>query len=307
MKNLREALSDYLSLRRGLGFSLNSDGRSLSAFVSFLEQHGVDYISSRLAAEWCLHGSAQPITKVRRLCYVRGFAKYLTTTDPRNEVPSQDLITAKSRRKRPYLYTDDEVQRLMAAALNLDPVNGLRHLTYHYLLGLLAVTGMRISEAINLKVDDVDLDGGMLTVRGTKFGKSRLVPLHATTRDALRTYKAARDRTAVDGLKGTTLFISSRCKPLNYRVVLKTFDAMCRQIGIRGQKQDRAPRIHDLRHRMAVKTLLCWYRKGDNPERRLPALATYLGHVHVADTYWYLTACPELMEEAVKRLEQRGR
>lgn len=307
MKNLQEALSDYLSLRRGLGFKLNSDGRSLSAFVSFLEGQSAEYISTHLAAEWCSHGSAQPITKVRRLCYVRGFAKYLKTIDPRTEIPSQDLIKCKSRRARPYLYTEDEIQRLMAAALDLDPVNGLRHLTYHYLFGLLAVTGMRISEAINLRIDDADLDAAILTVRGTKFGKSRLVPLHATTRDALRNYKDVRDRTVKEGPEATTLFISSRCKPLNYRVVLKTFDSMCRQIGIRGQQQGRSPRIHDLRHRMAVQTLLRWYRNGDDPERRLPALATYLGHVHVGDTYWYLTACPELMEEAVKRLEQRGR
>jgi integrase/recombinase XerD len=306
MKNLRKALSDYLSLRRGLGFKLGSDETGLSSFVSFLELQGAEHISTHLAAEWCLRGSAQPISKVRKLCYVRGVAKYLKTIDPCTEIPSQDLIRCRPNRPRPYLYTDEEVQKLMEAALNLDSFNRLRHLTYHYLLGLLSVTGMRISEAINLKVDDVDLDGQLLTVRGTKFGKSRLIPLHATTCNALRKYKSARDKAVKDAPETITLFVSGRYKPLNYRVVLKTFDSLCQQIGIRGQKQERIPRIHDFRHRMAVQTLLRWYRNGDDPERRLPALATYLGHVHVADTYWYLTTCPELMEEAVKLLEQRG-
>lgn len=307
MKNMREALSNYLSLRRGLGFKLRSDEIALSAFVSFLEGQSVDHITTRTAAEWCLQGSAQLITKATRLRYIRGFAQYLKASDPRTEIPPQDLIRCKKKRARPYLYTDDEIRKLMAAALDLDPTNGLRHLTYHYLFGLLSATGMRISEAINLSVDDVDLDAGLLTVRGTKFGKSRLVPLHTTTRDALRDYKAVRDQVVKDRSASMTFFVSSRDKPLIYRVVLKTFDSLCRQLGLRGQKRDQVPRIHDLRHRMAINTLLRWYRTGDEPERRLPALATYLGHVHVADTYWYLTACPELMGEAVKRLEQRGR
>lgn len=294
-------------MRRGLGFKLKSDEIVLSAFVSFLEGQRAEYITTSTAAEWCLQGSAQQITKARRLCCVRGFAQYLKTSDPRTETPPQDLIKCKKKRPRPYLYTDDEVQKLLAAALDLDPTNGLRHLTYHYLLGLLSVTGMRISEAINLNVDDVDLDAGLLTVRGAKFGKSRLLPLHTTTCDALRDYKKARDRIVKNHSASTTFFVSSKDKPLIYRVVLKTFDSLCRQIGLRGQKREQVPRIHDLRHRLAVNTLLRWYRNGDEPERRLPVLATYLGHVHVADTYWYLTACPELMGEAVERLERRGR
>lgn len=307
MMNWRKALKNYLSLRRGLGFKLRSDEIALSAFVSFLEKQGAEHITTRTAAEWCLQGRAQQVTKARRLCYVRGFAQHLKASDPRTEIPPLDLIKCKKKRARPYLYTDDEVKKLIAAALGLDPINGLRHLTYHYLLGLLAVTGMRISEVINLKVDDVDFDTGILTVHGTKFGKSRLVPLHATTCEALRKYKVARDRIVKDHDGGTTLFVSSRHKPLVYRVVLKTFDTLCRQVGLRGQTRRHVPRIHDLRHRMAINTLLRWYRDGDEPERRLPALATYLGHVHVADTYWYLSSCPELMGEAVKRLERRGR
>ena len=166
---------------------------------------------------------------------------------------------------------------------------------------------MRISEAISLNVGDVDFKASILTVRGTKFGKSRLIPLHDTTCEALRKYKVSRDQIGNDDSESAAFFISSRRTRLNYRVVLKTFDMLCQQIGIRGRGKVHVPRIHDLRHRMAVNTLLRWYRNGDDPERRLPALATYLGHVHVADTYWYLTACPELMQEAVKRLEQRGR
>jgi len=303
----RKMLSEYLSMRRGLGFKLKSDGIGLSAFVSFLEKNEVEYITARIAADWCLSGSAQQITKARRLCYVRGFAQYLKATDPRTEIPSQDLIRCRRKRAHPYLYTDEEIQKLMVAALELDSFNGLRGLTYHYLFGLLTVTGMRISEAINLRTDDVDLEEGILTVHGAKFGKSRLVPLHATTCDALRNYKLARDQIVEGKLEVTSFFVSSRFTPLHHRVVLKTFDSLCREVGLRGPKQERVPRIHDFRHRMAVQSLLQWYRNGDDPERRLPALATYLGHVHVADTYWYLTACTELMEEAVTRLERRGR
>jgi integrase/recombinase XerD len=306
MKSLRESLNSYLSMRRGLGFKLKSDGRGLSAFISFLEQQRAEFITTHMALEWCQRGSVQQITKVGRLRFVRAFAQYLKTSDPRTEIPSQDLLRCKRQRPRPYLYTDAEVQKLMAAALDLDSANGLRHLTYHYLLGLLAVTGMRISEAINLNVQDVDLGTGILTVRGTKFGKSRLIPLHATTSDALCKYKNVRDQIAKES-SCTSFFVSSRCTPLIQRVVQKTFDSLSRQIGLRKQDERTGPRIHDLRHRMAVQTLLRWYRNGDEPERRLPVLATYLGHVHISDTYWYLTACPELMGEAVKRLERRGR
>lgn len=303
----RKILSDYISMRRGLGFKMKEDEKTLSKFVSFLDSNNVEYITARMAAEWCLDGSAQQITKARRLGCVRGFAQFVKATDPRTEIPSRDLIRFTRRRAHPYLYTDEEIQKLMVAALELDSFNGLRRLTYHYLLGLLSVTGMRISEAINLRTDAVDLDEGILTVRGAKFGKSRLVPLHATTCDALRDYKAARDQAVEGKAEIESFFVSSRYTPLHYRVVCKTFDTLCREVGLRGQTQKRVPRIHDLRHRMAVQSLLKWYRSGDDPERRLPALATYLGHVHVADTYWYLTASTELMEEAVNRLERRGR
>jgi integrase/recombinase XerD len=308
MKDWREALSDYLSMRRGLGFKLTSDGRALSAFVSFLEQHKADYITTRLALEWCQQckRSVQPITMVGRLGYVRAFARHLSASDPRNEVPSRDLLPFKRKRVRPYLYTDTEVQQLMAATVYLGPVGGLRHLTYYCFLGLIAVTGMRLSEPINLKDEDVDLDAGILTIHGAKFGKSRMVPLHATTKEALREYKDARDR-LVKARSCSNFFVSTRYTPLIPRVVEKTFDFLSRKAGLRGEAQRKGPRIHDLRHTMAVKTLLRWYQDGDDAERRLPVLSTYLGHVHVGSTYWYLSNCPELMQEAVKRLERRGR
>lgn len=308
MKRLywQNILSEYLSMRRGLGFKLKSDGRGLSSFVSFLEKNEVEYITARVAADWCLGGSVQQITKARRLCYVRGFAQFLKATDPRTEIPSQDLIRCKPQRARPYLYTDEEIQKLMMAALDRDSFNGLRGLTYHHLLGLLSVTGMRISEAINLTIDDVDLEEGILTVRGAKFGKSRLVPIHATTCNALRIYKNARDQVVECRPEVTSFFVSSRYTPLHHRVVHKTFDLLCREVGLRGQKQERVPRIHDFRHRMAVQSLVRWYRSGDDPERRLPALATYLGHVHVGDTYWYLTASTELWRKLLRALSGEG-
>ena len=305
MNNLRESLTEYLAMRRALGYKLYKAGKGLSDFVSFLEQRGESYITTRLALEWAQQPTTvQPNGWAKRLGYVRVFAKYLSAIDLRTEVPSSELLPYKPKRARPYLYTQEEVQLLLTAALNLPPVNGLRGLTYYSLFGLLAVTGMRISEALNLKVEDVDLNEGILTIRGAKFGKTRLVPLHPSTRLALCDYKVARDLASKDRA-AVHFFVNKRCNRLNESTVEETFRFLSRQIGIRGQDSRKGPRIHDFRHRLAVETLLQWYRSGADPQRRLPVLSTYLGHVHVRDTYWYLTACPELMEEAVKRLEER--
>ncbi len=204
----------------------------------------------------------------------------------------------------PYLYTDQEIERLLDAALKLAPSDGLRGWSYHALFGLLVVSGLRISEAIGLKLEDVDLSEGLLTVRGAKSGKSRLVPLHASTRQVLADYKSRRDD-FLAGRPATSFFISQLGNHLDPGNVHRTFYLLSRQIGLRDPDSSSGPRLHDFRHRFAVETLLRWYRAGEDVERRLPVLSTYLGHVHVSDTYWYLTACPELMGLAVKRLERR--
>jgi len=202
------------------------------------------------------------------------------------------------------LYTEEEVQDLLKAALNLSSPDPLGRWTYHCLFGLLAVSGLRINEALGLKLDDVDLRQGILTVQGTKFGKSRLVPLATSTKRVLSRYKSRREQ-VLAGRPALHFFVSKRGKRLYDSQVRLTFYALSRQIGLRGPADSRGPRLHDFRHRFAVQTLLGWYRAGEDVERRLPVLSTFLGHVHVSDTYWYLTACPELMGLAVKRLEKR--
>jgi integrase/recombinase XerD len=305
MKTLRESVEDYLTMRRGLGFKLDCDGKRLLNFVSFLEERGATCITTALALEWAQQPpSAQPVTWAQRLRQVRVFARYRSATDSQTEIPSSSLLPFRSRRAHPYLYTDQEIEQLLNVALKLPPADGLRCWIYHALLGLLAVSGLRISEAIGLKLEDVDLSEGILTVRGAKFGKSRLVPLHASTRQVLADYKLRR-ADFLAGQPASYFFISRRGNHLDTGDVHRTFYLLSRQIGLRDPDSSSGPRLHDFRHRFTIETLLRWYRAGEDVECRLPILSTYLGHVHISDTYWYLTACPELMGLAVKRLEHR--
>jgi len=305
MKPLREAVHDYLALRRSLGFKLDDAGIALSKFVGFLEARGATHITIALALEWAQENPrAQPAHWAQRLSYVRGFARHHAASDPQTEIPPWGLLPFRPRRARPYLYSDEEIGQLIECALSLTPVGGLRPWTYHCLLGLLSVAGLRIGEAIRLKFEDVDLQQALLTIRGTKFGKSRIVPIHPSTREVLAQYVRRREQ-FLAGRTGATLFVTSRGTPLDMGDVHRIFYQLSRRIGLRGVTASHGPRLHDFRHRFAVQTLLRWYRSGDDVERRLPVLSTYLGHVHVADTYWYLSACPELMGLAVGRLEQR--
>jgi integrase len=223
--------------------------------------------------------------------------------EPHTEVPPVRTLPP-IRRAKPYLYTDEEIQRLLAAALDLPPIDGLRRWTFHCLFGLLAVTGLRIGEALRIRRDDVDLRQGVLTIRDTKFAKSRLVPVHATTREVLRRYAARRDDQP-DRRSSPYFFVTEHGRRLLIQYVHRVFWKLSRRIGLRGPADHTGPRLHDLRHRFAVQALLAWYRAGEDVERRLPALSTYLGHGCVRDTYWYLSACPELMEHAARRLDAR--
>jgi integrase/recombinase XerD len=305
MSTWRKGVEDYIQMRRSLGFKLHDAKIGLLNFVAFLEERGVPHITIPLALQWAQHDpEARPAEWARRLSFVRGFARYWSAHDSKTEVPPWGLLPHRPGRARPYLYSDDEVRRLLQAAQQLPPVHGLRGRTYHCLLGLLSVTGVRISEALNLQLEDVDLAAGILTVRGAKFGKSRLVPIHHSTQKVLSDYAARRDRLL--GRRPTSyFFVSKRGTRLDGADVRRTFYDLSRRIGLRGASASHGPRLHDFRHRFAVKTLIQWYRAGQDVERRLPILSTYLGHVHVADTYWYLTACPELMGLVVKRLEKR--
>jgi integrase/recombinase XerD len=305
MKTLRSSLQDYLAMRRGLGFKLRDAGSDLLNFVSFMEQKQTSYITTELALEWAQKPeSVLPSHWAKRLGVVRGFARYRSTIDPRTQVPPASLLPYRPQRARPYIYTEQEIERLLAAARSLPPRGGQRSWTYYCLFGLLSIAGLRISEALNLKLTDLDLQKNVLTIQNTKFGKSRLVPLHSSAANVLSDYLRQRIR-FLASRPASHLFVSRTGNRLDISDVHRTFYTLSRQIGLRGPSASRGPRLHDFRHRFAVQTLLRWYRDGQEVEARLPILSTYLGHTHVTDTYWYLSAHPELLGQAVNRLEQR--
>jgi integrase/recombinase XerD len=307
MNTLHSSLQDYLALRRGLGFKMHDAGRILPRFVSFLQARQEPHITAQSALEWAQQADVQPAEWARRLGFVRGFARYCSAVDPQTEVPPVQLLPHRSTRARPYLYSAEEVQRLLDAALRLStdrPSSVLRPWVFHCLLGLLSVTGLRISEALDLKIDDVDLDQAVLTIHAAKLGRSRLVPLHPTTCAVLVEY--LRRRQEFLGSRGSTyLFVSTRGTRLDGGRVHRAFYDLSRQTGLRASGVSRGPRLHDLRHRFAVMVLTRWYQAGIDPQRHLPVLSTFLGHVYVQGTYWYLSDAPELMTLAMARLERR--
>ena len=305
MKPLRQAIDDYIALRRSLGFKLRRMSEGLREFAVFLEQKAAPYVTTELAMEWAmLPTHHQPSDWAQRLSFVRVFARHWHATDPRTEIPPTGLLPFRPQRARPYLYSELEIQNLLAAALKLSPSRGLRPQTYHCLFGLLAVAGLRISEVLKLEQPDVDLGEGILTIRQTKFGKTRLVPLHTSTRDVMADYARRRDR-FLRSPSAPCFFLNDHGRRLEVSAVHRTFYELSRQIGLRGPTDHKGPRLHDFRHRFAVRTLVAWYRSNQDIERRLPVLSTFLGHGHVADTYWYLSVEPELMGLATRRLELR--
>ena len=307
MNELQGSLQEYLAMRRSLGFELTSQAYDLRNFVAFLQGEGASYITTELALRWVQQPNrAQPATRAARLGTVRRFAAWRSATDRRTQVPPEGLLPHRYRRKHPYIYSDDEIESIIQTAGKLPSPKGHRALTYSTLYGLLAVTGMRISEALSLDRQDVDLQEGILTIRRTKFGKSRLVPVHSSTRDALRAYAQRRDEILPVSLT-LGFFVSERGTRITGCMARYTFAKVSREIGLRapvqgGRRHGHGPRLHDMRHRFAVRTLIDWYRAGLDVEREIPKLATYLGHVHVNDTYWYLEAVPELLALVTERL-----
>ena len=301
MSRLRTILERYVHMRQGLGYKYEGPARRLSDFVSFMEARNTDTITAALAMEWVTRIGRQP-TWAGRLTDVRCFAQHVAHFDPATEVPPADAVPAR-RRAKPYIYTDAEVEALLAAALLLPPARALRRWTYYCLFGLIAVTGLRHSEALKLRRDDVDLDQGVLTIRETKFGKSRLIPLHASAVVVLRGYSARRDE-HLDPPRSPYFFVAEQGGQLLHQYVHRVFWRLSRQIGLRQKGQRNGPRIHDLRHRFAVKTLINWYRAGQDVAEQLPVLSTFLGHVGVRDTYWYLSTTPELMSQAARLLDK---
>lgn len=307
MSALRQALDDYLALRHAMGFKLHGARTLLAQFVEFLERQGAPFITTQWAVRWATQPRhVQPAEWARRLRWVRGFAQYQRAMDPRTEIPPTELLPYRPQRRSPYLYSDAEITQLMEAASHLPSFTGLRAHTYATVFGLLAVTGMRISELVELDNGDIDLEGGLLTIRHTKFRKSRCLPLHPTTQQALGQYVDRRNR-AYPIPKSRSFFVSEHGTRLTSCTVRATFIQLSRQTGLRGPSDSHGPRLHDFRHRFAVETLLRWYREGVDVERHLPELSTYLGHVKVSDTYWYVSATAELLGLATQRLEQAQR
>ena len=307
VNRLEQALKDYIRIRHSLGFQLRQPASLLRDFVAFLRAEGTSHITTTLALRWATQPSqAEPARWAARLGMVRRFATWYSATDPRTEIPSADLLPYHHRRKPPHIYSDEEIERLLRQTQQLPSSKGFRARTFTTLFGLLAATGMRVNEAVGLDQPDVDLDLGILHIRRTKFRKSRYVPVHPTTVAALQQYAEARDR-LIAAPPTAAFFISERGRRITAQTAQYTFAKLSQQLGLRipAKHRGRGPRLHDLRHRFATRTLIQWYRAGLDVERELPKLATYLGHVHVNDTYWYLEAVPELLQLATDRLIPR--
>ena len=301
VKTLASHLDDYLRIRRQLGFQLRVPAILLRNFVAFAEQQRAKRITTRLVLHW----ATQPprITtaqKANRLGVVRRFARYLSSVDPRTEVPQQRLLPYQFRRRDPHIYQPEDVQKLIDVIGQIDPSQPIKGASYATLIGLLAATGMRVGEAIGLDCGDVDLSRGLVTIRRAKGNKSRLVPLHPTTCTALAAYVTQRDET-FPKRSTSSFFVSERGTRLRHISAHRWFVLVACQLGWRRPGDRGGPRIHDLRHYFAIQTMLRWYRTGVNVEAHLAELSTYLGHCHVRDTYWYLSAVPELLQLATER------
>ncbi|HBX10521.1 MAG: tyrosine-type recombinase/integrase [Candidatus Microthrix subdominans] len=301
MNSLYQQVEDYLSVRRALGFKLVAHGNLLVDFVDQLDQTGTSALTIEAALAWATKPQGvQPYRWKQRLTVIRGFAIYLNALDPATEVPPADLLAYRRQRPTPYLFSDADIAALLAAAGDLG--NAPRAATYRTLFGLIAATGMRCGEALALDRDDVDLDTGVLTIRLTKFNKSRRVPLHRSTLAAVRGHLDERDRLYPRPVQ-PSLFVSTTGTRLADRRVRAVFADLVDQSGLKPRFGSGRPTIHSLRHSFAVATLLDWYRDGADVASRMPLLSAYLGHVSPASTYWYLQATPELLSLAAQRLE----
>lgn len=306
MNALHKSLADYLKLRRALGFKLKNTEWCLRGFVDFLEAEGAKHITTELALRWARRPpNGEPFTWAQRLSRIRLFATWYRARDPHTEVPAEGLLSASVRRKPPFIFSDEQIADLVHGAEKLPSRRGVRACTFSTMFGLLAVAGLRISEGIGLDRADVHLRECQLTVRDTKFGKTRLVPLSESTIEALRQYARRRDRT-FPAATTPAFFLSESGRRVTEWATRYNFAKVSQTMGLRapakGYRHGRGPRVHDLRHSFAARTMVAWYRAGVDVERALPKLSAYLGHAHVNDTYWYLEAVPELLQLATERI-----
>jgi integrase/recombinase XerD len=301
MSALSKHLEAYLRLRRSLGHELADAARLLPRFVVYLEASRAEFVTIEAALAWSLEPDAPPGSTVwsRRMMAVRGFARYLSGIDPRTEVPPAGAVPARRHWRAPFIYSEADIVALMGETHSI--AHPFRAATYETLVGLLAATGLRIGEALRLDLADVDFADGVLLIRESKFKKSRLVPLQASTLQALERYARRREEFSARP-SNKSFFVSLNSTRIIYGCVCPTFRMLCERSGV-GAGATRRPRIHDLRHSFAVRTLVGWYRAGLDVQAQLPLLSTYLGHGEPRYTYHYLSAAPELLGHAARLLE----
>jgi integrase len=313
MNHFAGELKRYLEIRRSLGFGLATAARILRNFVLFADSNGAAHMSTDLFLQWRkAFGHANSQTWSARLGIIRHFAAWLNTIDQKHEIPPRGLVPGSSRRSPPYIYSDEQIKGLLKAADELRSLNGIRALTYSTLFGLISVTGLRINEAVALNDNDVDFIGGIVTVRQGKFGKERILPVSESTVDLLRAYASERNRLL--GHASKPFFVSDHGIRVTDCAARYNFACVSRSAGLRPftrfGKHGRGPRIHDLRHTFAVRTMLTWYQLGLDPGREMIKLTTYLGHSGPKYTYWYIEAVPELLqlasERATRSIEKDG-
>jgi integrase len=303
--SMSEHVRRYLQQRRALGLSLKSAEDMLLDLARFVDGSGRrGPLTTDLVMRWVHRPKALSESyRSQRFSAARCFARYLAIRDERSQVPGKHLVPKARIRRQPHLYGEQDLKQLLAEAGRLPATFPLRRLTYQTLLGLLACTGLRISEAVKLTCGQVDLEKGVLRIERTKFNKSRLVPMHPTALQALRRYARARDQ-QWGAYRDAPFFLGRRGKALYKQRVLLTFRRLCNTLGWqKGNGELPRPRLHDLRHSFACRRLLTWYRQGRDVQHLMASLSTYLGHGHVTSTYWYLTATPELLAIAAGRFE----
>jgi integrase/recombinase XerD len=301
---MMQAVDDYLRTRRALGHQLRSEETQLRSLARFAKSRGHrGPLTAALAEDWARASlRSDPYTWSRRLSVVRPFARYLQGADPRTEIPPKGIFGPTHRRVPPQVFTNEDVARFVREADRLTPRNGLRPLTFATLIGLLACTGLRVSEALRLQTEDVDLAGGMLRIRVSKFRKSRLVPLHPSAVDALRNYARRRDELVHPG-SAPAFFLLEKGIPVTWSRTRTAVHAIRRSIGWTPASNDPRPYLRSLRHTFACRRLVAWYEQGDDVNHRIHALSTYLGHGKVSDTFWYLSGIPELLAIAGRRFQ----
>ena len=301
---------NYLSERRRLGYGLRTTGYSVLSFARYIDTlNSQEPLTVEIMADWARQdqgNTGNPSTWARRLKNLRSFCRYLKQFEPRTEVPDDSIFGRIGQRLAPHIYSEQEIIDLLVAARRLGPSQGLRGVTYETLFGLIASTGLRVSEAVHLLDTDVDLKCGMLTIRQTKFAKSRQVPMHPSTTEALRQYRSQRNST-IEVPDETPFFVGTRGRLLGHglslRQVRRVFISLREHLGWINRGAHSGPRIHDLRHTFVVRRVMLWHAQGLDVDPQMLALSTYVGHAMVTNTYWYLTGVPELMAVAAAKFE----